>query len=474
MKEKSLEDVLQSAGNPASMLRNSQIGAYVYPVVPSEYSNWREEQRAWRETAVLFDQSHHMANIYVEGPDALKMLSHLATNSFAKFPVNRAKQFAPCSYDGFVIGDGILFHLEGNRLVFVGRAPAANWIQFHAETGGYRVKIDKDDRSPSNPKGKAVIRTCYRYQIQGPKAPQILEKLHGGPVPDIKFFNMDIVNIAGRKVRALRHGMAGAPGLEIWGPYQEREEIHAAIVSAGKDFGLREVGNRAYATNTLESGWIPSPLPAVYTGDKMKAYRQWLPADSYEGTGSLGGSFDSSNIEDYYMSPYALGYGPFVKFDHDFIGREALEKMAGTPQRKKVTFAWNAADVVKVWASMLEPGDPYKYLDLPLSNYASASYDKVLGNEKTIGLSMFSGYSYNERSMLSLGVVDPDVEIGTEVKIVWGEAGGGSQKMTVERHKQIEIRAIVSPVPYSKIARETYAKGWRTAQTLGVSQTAGH
>src|SRR6516225_8589414 len=100
MKQKSLEDLLQSLGNPVNMLRNSQIGAYVYPVVPTEYSNWRDEQRAWRETAVLFDQSHHMANIYVEGPDALKMLSYLATNSFAKFPVNRAKQFAPCSHDG--------------------------------------------------------------------------------------------------------------------------------------------------------------------------------------------------------------------------------------------------------------------------------------------------------------------------------------------------------------------------------------
>jgi vanillate/3-O-methylgallate O-demethylase len=401
------------------------------------------------------------------------MLSFLATNSFAQFPVNRAKQFAPCSHDGFVIGDGILFHLEESRLVFVGRAPAANWIQFHAETGGYQVKIEKDDRSPSNPKGKAVIRTCYRYQIQGPSAPQILAKLNGGPVPEIRFFHMDVLNIAGRKVRALRHGMAGAPGLEIWGPYEEREEIRAAIVNAGRDFGLREVGNRAYATNTLESGWIPSPLPAVYTGDKMKAYRQWLPAASYEGTGSLGGSFDSNNIEDYYMSPYALGYGPFVKFDHNFIGREALEVMAGTPQRKKVTFAWDAADVAKVWTSMLEPGYTYKYIDLPLSNYASASYDKVLRGGKTIGFSMFSGYSYNERSMLSLGVVDPDVEIGTEVKIVWGEAGDGSQKTTVERHKQIEIRAIVSPVPYSKVARETYAKGWRTAQTVGVSQTAG-
>ena len=348
MSSKNLEELLQTAGNPVDMLRNSQIGAYVYPVVPAEYSNWRSEQRAWRETAVLFDQSHHMANVYVEGPDALKLLSHLATNSFAKFPVDRAKQFAPCSYDGYVIGDGILFHLEQNRLVFVGRAPAANWIQFHAQTGGYDVKTEMDERSPSNPRAKAVIRSCYRFQIQGPNAPQIFEKLNGGPVPEIKFFNMGHIQIAGRPVRALRHGMAGAPGLEIWGPYEEREEIRAAIVAAGRDFGLREVGSRAYASNTFESGWIPSPLPAVYTGEKMKSYRSWLPATSYEATCSIGGSFVSSNIHDYYMTPYELGYGIFVKLDHDFIGRDALEKISKEPQRKKVTFAWNAEDVTKV------------------------------------------------------------------------------------------------------------------------------
>ena len=461
MSKRSLEDLLQAAGNPAHMLRNSQIGAYVYPVVPSEYTNWRDEQRAWRETAVLFDQSHHMVNVYVEGPDALKMLSHLGTNSFAKFPVNRAKQFAPCSYDGHVIGDGILFHLEENRLVFVGRAPTANWIQFHGETGGYDVKIEKDDRSPSNPRGKAVVRTCYRYQIQGPNAWQIIEKLNGGP---FKMFNMNVMNIVGRKVRALRHGMAGAPGLEVWGPYEEREEIKAAIIEAGRDFGMAQVGSRAYATNTLESGWIPSPLPAVYTGEKMKAYRQWLPDTSYEGTGSLGGSFYSDHVEDFYMTPYDLGYGMLVKFDHDFIGREALEKMADKPHRKKVTYAWNADDVMKVFRSMLEPGEHYKYIDLPLSNYTSATYDRVMKDGKIAGLSMFSGYSYNERTMLSLGVVDADVEIGSEVELIWGEEGGGSKKTTVERHKQTAIRAVVSHAPYSKMARETYAKGWRTEQ----------
>lgn len=460
----SLETLLQNAGNPVDMLRNSQIGAYVYPVVPNEYSNWRDEQRAWRESCVLFDQSHHMVNVYIEGPDALKLVSHLGFNSFTKFPVDRAKQFAPCSYGGHVIGDGILFHLAENQLVFVGRAPAASWIEFHAETGGYKVKTTKDDRSPSNPKGKAVVRSCYRYQIQGPNAWQVIEKLNGGPMPEIKFFNMGYMNIRGRKVRALRHGMAGAPGLEIWGPYEEREEIRDAIIDAGKDFGMRQVGNRAYATNTLESGWIPSPLPAVYTGEKMKPYRQWLPATSYEGTGSIGGSFVSKNIEDYYVTPYEMGYGSFVKFDHDFIGREAMEKMASQPQRKKVTFAWNKADVIKVFESMLESGDHYKYIDLPLSNYTSASYDKVTIRGQLAGLSMFSGYSYNERSMLSLGIVEHDVQIGTEVTLLWGEEGGGTKKTTVERHKQLEIRAVVSPVPYSKTVRESYHEGWRSHQ----------
>src|SRR5262245_57031220 len=466
MSRQSLEDLLRSVGNPVNMLRNSQIGAYVYPVVPAEYSNWRDEQRAWRESCVLFDQSHHMVDLGIEGPDALKLISHLGINSFANFPVDRAKQLVPCSYDGYVIGDGILFHLAENNYLFVGRAPTANWIQFHGETGGFKVNIDKDDRSPSRPGGKPVIRKRYRYQIQGPNAWKLIEKLNGASVPELKFFHMSTMNIAGRKVRTLRHGMAGAPGLEIWGPYAEREEIRAAIVAAGKEFGLKEVGSRAYATNRCESGWIPSPLPAVYTGEKMKKYREWLPANSYEATGSIGGSFVAKSIEDYYVTPYEMGYGSFIKFDHDFIGKEALQKMAGKPHRRKVTFSWNPDDVVKIWRSMLEQGDPYKFLDLPLSNYTSASYDKIMLNGKQVGLNMFSGYSYNERSMLSLGIVDPSVELGTEVKLVWGEENGGTKKTTVERHKQIEIRAIVSPAPYSKQAQTTYHDGWRTKATV--------
>jgi vanillate/3-O-methylgallate O-demethylase len=119
---------------------------------------------------------------------------------------------------------------------------------------------------------------------------------------------------------------------------------------------------------------------------------------------------------------------------------------------------------VKVLASMFETGDVYKYIDLPLSNYASASFDKVMSRGQTAGASMFSGYSYNERSMLSLGFVDEEfAQPGTELTLLWGEEGGGTRKTTVERHRQIEIRVTVGPVPYSKVVRETYQDGWRSA-----------
>jgi vanillate/3-O-methylgallate O-demethylase len=213
MTHKNLEEVLQAAGNTVNLLRNAPTGAYVYPVVAPEFTNWRSEQQAWRETAVLFDQSHHMAELLVEGPGAYDFLQGLAINSFANFAPGKAKQFVPVSHDGYVIGDVIIFRESETEFNLVGRAPTVSWVEFNAATGSHDVKLTRDDRSPSRPGGKPVVRRHYRFQVQGPNAPEILNRLNGGPTPDIKFFNMDYITVAGRKVRALRHGMAGVPGL---------------------------------------------------------------------------------------------------------------------------------------------------------------------------------------------------------------------------------------------------------------------
>jgi vanillate/3-O-methylgallate O-demethylase len=452
MNATSLEGLLQTVGNPVELVRNSQIGPYVYPKVPAEFSNWRDEQHAWRETCCLFDQSHHMTDLTIKGPDALKLLSATGVNSFANFAVDKAKQFVACNNDGYVIGDAILFYLGDEHLSLVGRPSAHNWVAYHAERDGYNVTLERDERSAVNPTGRKL----YRFQVQGPTALEVLEKVTGGPLPEIKFFNMGEITIAGHAVRALHHGMSGVPGLELFGPVAEGEDVRAAIVEAGNEFGLAQVGSRVYATNTLESGWIPCPLPAIFTGDDLKDYREWLPANGYEGTGSLGGSYYADDISAYYVTPHELGYGSFVKFDHDFTGREALEKMEPA-KRKKVTLAWHGEDVTRAMGTMFQPQDRAKYIDLPLSNYSTWPNDRVMKDGAMVGVSTFSGYSSNESSMLSLAIVDIEqAEPGTEVTLIWGEEGGGSAKPVGERQEQTEIRATDSPVTYAEVVRASY------------------
>src|SRR5260370_6219373 len=93
---KNLEEALQTAGSPVKLLRNSQIGPYAFPVVRHEFTNWRDEQRSWRVRCAFFDQSHHMSDLYVVGPDALKLLSDLGVHTLQKFKVHPANQFVAC------------------------------------------------------------------------------------------------------------------------------------------------------------------------------------------------------------------------------------------------------------------------------------------------------------------------------------------------------------------------------------------
>ena len=173
----------------------------------------------------------------------------------------------------------------------------------------------------------------------------------------------------------------------------------------------------------------------------------------------------SDDIEDYYLNPWELGYGAFVKFDHDFIGRDALEQIDAESQRRKVTLAWDGEDVVKINASFYDlETEPYMFFDVPIANYGSSNFDSVVDRDgNVVGVSMFAGYSANEKRALSLATIDPGIELGTELEVVWGEPNGGSKKATVEPHRQINVRVVVSPAPYAVTARTTYAEGWRTA-----------
>src|SRR5882724_11255763 len=444
MKFKNLEDILNAAGGAVSLLRSSSTGPYVFPVVPPEFTNWRDEQRAWQNTCALLDMSYHMTDLYLKGPDVMALLTKVGCNKFGSFPINRGKQIIAASHDGYLIGDGICFHTSDDVYRITGAPVISDWVQFNVETGKYNVDVERDETVAFRG-GEPKI---YIFQIQGPRALELMREVTEGKLPDIGFFQIGEFSIKGKPIRALRHGMAGVPGFELFGPWKDAPIIREALEATGEKYKLSKIGALAFPTTTLESGWMPLPCPAIYHSEEMKPYREWMTPMHLEVMGSLGGSLKSDNIVDYYMDPIEVGYGPLIDFGHDFIGREALAEKIKNPKRKKVTLVWNENDVAEVMqSSLFGKKGRAKFMNLPLSVYATFQYDEVLKDGRRAGISQYVGYSANAESVLSLALVDLEhSEPGTEVTVRWGEPN--SRRSTVKKNDVHEIRAKVAPAPF--------------------------
>jgi vanillate/3-O-methylgallate O-demethylase len=422
-------------------------------VVRPEFTTWRDEQRSWRETIALHDLSYHMHSLSVRGRDALRLFEQLGVNTFQAFSPGGAKQFLACSPEGYVIGDGILYFLAPEYLLLVGNPSTTDWVQFNCECGGFDVSAELDPMWALN---KARTRTYYRYQVEGPNAWKLLERLHGGPLPEIRFFRSDTLIIAGCYVRGMRHSMGGVPGLELSGPWDDRKTVKSALIEEGQAFGLRQIGSLAYFTTVIESGWWAVPVSAVYSSQALRHYREWLTTNSAAARMSLGGSFYSPRIEDYYVSPWDIGHGHLIKFDHEFTGREGLERMAGEPHRRKVTLVWHPEDVFNIFQMLLRGGTMGSYVNFPLAATARLHYDKVTDQDgEFVGLAHYPGYTVNERAMMSLGSIDEaHSKPGTKLLLHWGEDGGGERSAQwIEPHVQLKVRATVAPAPISQSAQ---------------------
>ncbi len=439
MKAESLATRIECSGSTYNMLYDSAGAPFAFPLAP-EFTNWRDEQDAWRKTAIFQDMSFHMCNMLIEGREVTRLLSDLGINSFASFGPMQAKQYVCCNDDGLYVGDAILT-CEGEKQVnLVGKPNLLNWVRFHIETGKYDARVAAFDKPSPN----LADQRLFRFQVQGPNAQAIIEEAAEGHLPPIGFFKMGRFRIGRHEVTALNHRMSGAPGYEMWGPAEIGREVASTILSIGKKHGLRRLGGRNYPVTATESGWLSSVLPAIYTGDATTAYREWLPAESYESNASIGGSYPTVDIANCYLTPFDMGYGFMAKFDHEFRGRRALEGAAKGRPRKKIRLVWNADDTASIHASMFGDGQRFKYMEMPVANYSTFQMDEVLADGKRVGISYHPVYSVESRAWISLAVVDESVAQGSrDLTVTWGEAKGGSKKSTVEQHVQKVVRAVV-------------------------------
>jgi vanillate/3-O-methylgallate O-demethylase len=237
--------------------------------------------------------------------------------------------------------------------------------------------------------------------------------------------------------------MAGEIGFELQGPNEYAAEVYAAVLEAGKEFGIRRLGGRAAFINHLEACFptiVTDYLPAIF-GDDMKDYLAEFKAamPAFAATFNIAGSFESDDIRAWYRSPVELGWSKNVKFDHEFIGRGALEKEVASPRRTMRTLVWNADDVLDVYASLFRQGKPYHFMEWPRDQRGFMYADNVSTGGKAVGVATSRGYSYYFRQMLSLCTIDVEhSQPGTEVIVSWGAPG----------EPQREIRATVAPAPY--------------------------
>lgn len=440
MKPQNLQAAIDEAGSPMRLLWKPNSEAWKVPVIEPEYLGWREEQAAWRERVALSDLSHHMWDLWIEGPDALRLLMDYSANNYENFVVGQAKQFVPVTREGHIVTDGIVMRGGEERYNLSGVPASQTWIRYHAEKGGYDVELTVDPDSGFRKVGNPLI---FRLQLQGPQALALTEKIFGGPLPKTKFFHSTPVELGGRDFRAFRHGMAGMPGYEFIGAWDDVAYVKDAMLKAGEEFGLVHVGGKAYYTNGIESGWIPTPTPGIFTDPELRDYREWLSVFSYEGQKPLHGSFFSENIEDYYVSPFELGYGKSIAFNHDFYGRDALEMAQDDYRRRRVTLVYDRDDVQH------EMGTDY------FNSYARY---RVESGGNLVGLTFQTGMIGPLDNLLSLSLVDKEfAQPGTQVEVLIGEhPGPGNDPAGDFGFKR--LRATVATSPYNEHARDEYRK----------------
>lgn len=397
---------------------------------PWEYTDWIDESMSWKDALYVGDWSP-LAKMRVTGRDALKFFSGIAVNSFAKFDVGQAKHIILCNRAGKIMGEGVLMKLTEDDYVFTS-GPGVAWADYQFRKGDYAAEASQ------------VGPRQFILQVQGPNSLFVMEAATGESLRDIGFMRFRDTRIGNVRLKALRQGMAGEIGYELHGPIEHAQEVYNALLNHGRDFGIRRLGGRTKMVNHVEA-CFPTPsvdyVPALFGDEEAEFTAAYFSPNARANYRKTDGSFEYSDISALYRTPVELGWRKNVKFDHDFIGRAALEPEVADPKRTMVTLVWNADDVVEVYASLFRRETPSLYMEMPRNMLGCVFADAVTKDGRIVGVSTSRCYSYYFRQMLSLCVLDVGLcEPGTEVSVVWGRPSG----------PQREIRATVAPAPYKK------------------------
>ncbi|NNC94424.1 MAG: glycine cleavage system aminomethyltransferase GcvT [Chitinophagales bacterium] len=259
----------------------AKMGNFAGFNMPISYSSVNEEHLNVRQHVSLFDVSH-MGEIFLKGPDALANAQMLTSNDVSKLSPGKAQYSTMLNEHGGIIDDLLVYMLADDEFMFV--VNGANletdwqWILDH-RTGDCQLHNRTEN--------------IGLIAVQGPKAIELVQHLVKSDVSDIKYYTFRKDNVAGiEDVIISATGYTGSGGFELYCKSADTESLWNNLILAGEEFNAFPAGLAARNTLRLEMGFC------LHGNDITQE-----------------------------TNPLEAGLGWIVKFNKDFIGKDALQKI---------------------------------------------------------------------------------------------------------------------------------------------------
>lgn len=341
------------------------------------------------------------------GPDAAKLLSDCSINNVYKWKTGKCKHLVALTPDG-LIANHALFFKDGEDTFRTTAGCSVPYIMA-LQSGKYQCEY--------------TSRPVFIFQFSGPLSLTILEKATQTNLHDVAFLDFRPVRIPGidAELEITRIGMSGTLAYELHGPADLGYLVYDHVYQIGKPMGMKRMGWKDYTVNHTFGGF-----PQMTVNFELSLYQSPEFCASAPFTMKCSGSVDPADLRARFRSVVECDWAWMAKFDHEFVGREALEAEIANPKRKLVTLEFNPEDLADVYHSQYT-AEPYKYMDMPCAEPQPCGGHQDYVTDKdgnVIGISAVPTYSSHFHAMISHAIVDIEqAEEGKEVLVQWGDYG---------------------------------------------------
>ena len=325
------------------------FSVYNHMYIPRDFGN--PEQNFWNliEKAILCDVAVER-QVEITGPDAYKFIQLLTPRDLSKLAVGQCKYVLITNNEGGILNDPVLLRLAENHFwLSLADSDVLLWAQGVAVNSDLNVQIKEPDVSP--------------LQLQGPTSGEIMVKLFGESIKDLKYYWFKEFDLDGIPLIVSRTGWSSEFGYELFlRDGSKGNDLYEKIMNAGKEHGLQP--GHTSSIRRIEGG--------------MLSYH----ADA-----------------DIHTNPFELGFDRLVSLDNDieFIGKAALKKIkAEGIKRKQIGLEINCE---------------------PLSG-PNTTFWSIKKDNKEIGKVTSAVYSPRLKKNIALAMVNiKNSEIGTDLEV---------------------------------------------------------